>query len=376
MISIEERISKVIDTAAYLQLIGSFDPELDFRKIKDIVLDTYSFFRNSPNNIIQNELSKRMQTLEKMAKQFIEKYPPKNNIREIATSWNELFKEGNDVYSYGITYGWLEELMNIDSLNLYKYVPYNFKIGLGAHKGYYSIEEDFILRDAFNFLLKSEYYYDLLLKYGEKEKKKGELAGKTELTNEIYKQITEIKEEVAAFCRLTIISFYSFIEGFVNSIGYSYLHRNKQNLTNNEMEILKGLKKGRFLSLKLKIEQYQRIIRKDKKIIIVISDKNQIKEPFINFFKYYEELRNSSVHYSPLKELIWLKSEDWIKRVQIFSKLAMDVGLEFWKKCFDCCDGPNYLDNLNYDKLYQLAKNRLDDILKIEMEINEKKNNF
>ncbi len=106
----------------------------------------------------------------------------------------------------------------------------------------------FLLKDAFNILLKATYYQKLLLDYGNKlkdieEKKKGK-----EFTQELYHQITDIKFEVAAHSRLTIISFYAFVEGFVNSVGHSYLTKNIDTIDEVEKELLSGFKKGGFFN--------------------------------------------------------------------------------------------------------------------------------
>ncbi|MBK9743043.1 MAG: hypothetical protein IPO94_08800 [Saprospiraceae bacterium] len=46
--------------------------------------------------------------------------------------------------------------------------------------------------------------------------------------------------------------FYAFVEGFVNSVGYSYLIKNTNKLDETDKEILNGFRKGNFLPLKSK----------------------------------------------------------------------------------------------------------------------------
>ena len=81
------------------------------------------------------------------------------------------------------------------------------------------------------------------------------------------------------------------------------------------------------MQLKSKIEKFQKVIRGDKKAVIITSDDGQIKELFLAFFNDYEDLRNSSVHYSPLKDQIWLRLNDWLDKGKHFSKLSIDVAL-------------------------------------------------
>lgn len=256
--------------------------------------------------------------------------------------------------------------MDISRLNLYQDSPYHYKIGLVVHKGNGSIEEDFLLKDAFNIKSKAEYYQNLLLEYGTRLKNAEQEKGKKGFTKELYTQITDLKFEVAACSRLTVISFYAFVEGFVNSVGHSYLLRNGQRLSTSEKELLNGYKKGRFLQLKSKIEKFQPLIRSDKKTEIIVSDQNQIPENFKLFFYYYEELRNSAMHYSPQKENIWLKPQEWVDIANKFSKISMEVSLQFWKACYPKSEGPEYLGKLNYDLHLKKASERMENIKKIE----------
>ena len=181
--------------------------------------------------------------------------------------------------------------------------------------------------------------------------------------------MTELNYEVAVNSRLTILSFYSFIECLVNSIGHDYCLRNHENINPKQQEILNGVKNKGYLSLKSKIENFQKIIRKDKKVIINTTDEKQIKEPFKSFFEKYEDLRNSSVHYSPKKARIWLKPQDWIKKANDFSKISMEVGLLFWKSCYPDLTEPDYIGRLDFNYLYNIAKKKSETIKNIEKQL-------
>jgi hypothetical protein len=294
--------------------------------------------------------------LYKQAKKYMIDFPLKKPINVIADSWNQLFKEGKDPFTYGLNYGWLEKYMDIKKLYNYNYVPTNFKIGLFAHAGFGSVEETFLLQDAFSTLVKTEYDYNLLEKY-------------RKIDNETYKKISDLKFEVCSYSRLTIISFFSFIECFINSMGHSYLERNQKSLTVHDTMTLKGLKKNNYLSLKSKIEKFQMIIREDKLIKIKTLDTKQIKEPFLSFFNMFEEIRNSSVHYSPEKEAIWMKPNEWVQKANEFAKLAIQVGVEFWNVCYDELGNPDYLGRFEFERLYKEAENRLVSRNKIEKEV-------
>lgn len=368
--TLQDEVTEVIDLVVYLQLMGSFIPNSNFKQIKDIVTSTNDFIRDLPETEIKEKLPVLKIPLQKMAQFFMDKFPLKRKLREIAVDFNSFFKDGNPVYNTGLAFGWLNEQMDLNDLQFYADTPYHFRIGLGPHRGNGSIEEDFLLKDAFNTRVRAEYYQNLLSDFGNrlKENKKN---GLIEFDQELYTQITAIKFQVSAYSRLTIISFYAFIEGFVNSVGHSYLTKNEKLLNEKEVELLKGFKKGRYLQLKSKVEKFQTIIRTDKKVKIVVSDDRQITEPFKTFFDYYEELRNAAMHYSPIKENIWMKPQEWLNKAIEFSKQSTMVALEFWKACYPTSDGPEYLGKLDYDLHLEKGKKRIANIEQIE---NERKN--
>lgn len=362
----EEKINEVFNLAIYLQFMGVLIPHSNFDKIKEIVSNVHEFLKTSTNEEIAAKLPQTEILLHQMTESFIKKFPPKKTINEIAFDWNELFKNGNDPFTYGITYGWLEKQMDASKLYDYNYLPTHFNIGLYAHAGFGAVEETFLLQDAFNTLVKTDYNYNLLEEYRKILKNLNK-----DIDKNTYIKISDLKFEVCSYSRLTIISFYSFIECFVNSIGFSYLERNRNMLLDKDIEILQGRKKNSYLSLKSKIEKFQKIIRKDKTIKIITSDDKQIKEPFTSFFDKYEEIRNSSVHYSPSKEAIWLKPEDWVKNANEFAKLSIQVGLEFWDACYDKLGKPDYLGKFEFDRLYKISKERLRSTKQIEWEIDK-----
>lgn len=364
-------IDNVFYKVTYLQLIGSIAPSVDFRQIQEIVTSTYDFFKNSNSNEIQEKFDEVNKMISQMTSLFLSEFPVKKEISEIAIDFNKLCKSDKELYSNGLDYGWVLERVEISKLNYYTDTPYHFKIGLGAHKGNGSIEEDFLLKDSFNTLVKAKYYQELLLKYGNKIKAQEKLKGEKQFSQKRYKQITDIKFEVAAFSRLTIISFYAFVEGFINSVGHSHILFNINSLNQQEKELLAGFKKGRYISLRSKIENFQILIREDKKVKFKITDDVQVSEDIKFFFDYYEQLRNSAMHFSPNKERIWLRPQEWLQRAEEFSQLALKVSFEFWKACYPNSNGPEYLGKLDYDLHISNANKRADRIRSIELEISD-----
>ncbi len=366
MKNIEKQVNLTFNKAVYLQLMAALDPISDWSKFKDIVISTHSFFKESPREEITEKIEEIDSYLSKMVEQYQLRFPPKKSVDEIADSWNSCFKNDKNPFQNGITFGWLNKLMNIDELKLYKDVPYHFKIGLVTHKGFGGVEEDFLLKDAFHVLIKAHKYYDLLKTYAAKEKIKQIAADRIEFDKNTYRNISDIKFEISSYSRLGIISFYAFLEGFVNSVGYSFRKNNIDRLNPNEKEILEGLKNGRHISLRQKLEKFQRIIRKDKKVILITTDNAQTEFFVKEFFNVYENLRNSSVHFSPTKEPIWMKPDDWLEKINNFSKITLKIALQFWKSCYETNEGPYYLNQLDYDDFYIRSKNRLENIVDIK----------
>jgi hypothetical protein len=358
---LNEQINKTFDKAVCVQMIAAFDPETDFQKVKKIVLGLYDFIKNNTPEIVQRDLKNLNDVIDIHFFSYQEKYAFKKDYQVIAGAWNNLFKEKQDVFSYGIDFGWLNEQLDLAAFQPYSHMPYHFKIGLAAHKGYFGIEEEFLLKDAFSALLKAEKYFNLLEKFGEL-KKLEQSVDKKEFDKQTYRQITNIKYEVSAYSRLTIISFYSFVESFVNSIGFSYSRYYETKLNDDEINFLHGYKKdGRYLTLKQKIEKFQEIITGKSVIKVRCIDSVQLKEPLKSFFNEYESIRNSTVHYSPLKDPIWLKPQDWLSKARAFSKIAIEVSQVIWDSCHGK-EQPEYIGKLDYNRFYNSAKDRIQEI--------------
>jgi len=337
--------------------MASFLPEGNFLEISKFVSNTYDFFKFSDEKDIAERLPKIKEYLDKIAAPILKRFPPKKSINEIAIDWDEFFKNDAEIYSHGLEYGWLEERMDIQNFLLYNHVPYHFRIGLYAHKGTFGIEEEFLIKDSFNILVKAKKSFNQLKSYGDFMQKTLAQHGKTDFDNKTVEEITYLKYEVCSNCRLSIISFYAFVECFVNSLGYNHARRNEETLSLSDFEILNGKKDGRFLQLKTKIERFHKLIRQDSKTIIVTSDSKQMNEPFVSFFNIYEDLGNSAVHFSPTKDPIWLKPADWIDRAEHFSKLSLQVALEFWRSCYPYLPYPDYIGRLDYQIFMDKAEN-------------------
>jgi hypothetical protein len=297
---------------------------------------------------------KILNAIEPILQTSIKNFPNKKELREISASFIKLLKEEPDLFSFGIPFYWLDEHIET-SVALPPDTPYHARIGTGYHAGKWSLEEKYFLDDGFFLLIKAEKNLEFLLLLGEKIKNTIE---KGYLSEKAYFQARSINLNVCSYARNSIVNLYSFIECFVNSVGFDFYLRNKNELAAQEIEILQGKKKGRHLSIEYKLEKFPSIIRQDKKQIIFVTDPQQIQEPFLTFLGECKEIRDASMHYSPKKEAIWRKPTDWVEKATRYSKTIIEIAQIFWKACYPYKEFPFYLSELNYQKSYENAMQR------------------
>lgn len=351
------RLSKetkfVDDQLEYLELMASILPDLDYWLTMASLNNTRTFLKTESRFELTYKLPELKELLEQQIRPLLKQYPPKLPISKIAENFRNL-KAEEDTINTGVTFGFLNGLMDTKNLNCYEDIPFHFRLSIGPLKGGGGIEEEFLLKDAFCLLSKAEVNYQLL------EDASVAFKNKAQPNSNTHKLITDVKYEVANYCRQSVLAFFSFIECFVNSIGFGYLYSNESGLSEEQILVLKGLKKnGSYMNLKKRIESMQMVIREDGKVSIKVADEQQRMEPFTSFFGQYEELRNASVHYSPIKYRIWLGPKDWIVRAREFCDITLEVAQQIWKACYLDSDGPIYIEKLNKQKQLELAHHRL-----------------
>ncbi len=79
---LQDEINDLIDHVVYLQIMGSFVPSADFRKIKEIATSTHEFIKNSSEEEVKNKLPELRKVLNKMTSLFMTKFPLKRELRE------------------------------------------------------------------------------------------------------------------------------------------------------------------------------------------------------------------------------------------------------------------------------------------------------
>lgn len=344
----------------YLQLMTSLMPKhkggISDKKVRSGLVEVSEFLDTANKDDLLKKGPTLIKLLKTNAKDYENLFPPKLPIPQIAYEFDQLCLKNKEIYSYGLEYGWLQELMDCSNMGFPDGLPYHARIGLGWHAGFYSVEENFLLRDAFFLLILAEQSHKKMHAYAKHWKKSGG-SDNSRIINEIF---ASANQNVAMYSRLCILVFFSYVEVFVNSVGYDFSTRNRNMLSPKDIEILHGRKNGHYLSLEYKIEKFPSIIRPDKKSPIVLSDKKKIKEPFGTFIREIKEIRDSSVHYSPQKKAaIWRKPDDWLDKAKSTSKICLEVSLAFWGACYPGRKEPTYLNGLNHSKHLDIARKKI-----------------
>ena len=56
MTEYNEKVNETFDLVVYLQMMGAFVPGADFRAIKNIVIATFDFLKESPEEVVVERL--------------------------------------------------------------------------------------------------------------------------------------------------------------------------------------------------------------------------------------------------------------------------------------------------------------------------------
>lgn len=256
----------------YLQLMTSLTPKdkggISNKTVRESLIEASEFLKKTDEDEIVNKGPVLINHLQSVVDWYKKSFPPQIPLEQIAEEFNNFFSKNKETYSWGLEYGWVQKVMDCSSMGFPEDLPFHARIGIGHHAGFGSVEEEFLLRDAFFMLALSEESYENMHTYA-KYWKESNKHDDPELVNKIF---GTANQNVATYARLSILSFFSFVEAFVNSVGYDFSLRNKDVLDPEEIEILHGTKKGRYLSLEYKIEKIPSIIRSDKKTPLILSD--------------------------------------------------------------------------------------------------------
>lgn len=259
----------------------------------------------------------------------------------------------NNPFRNGIQLGTIEKLMNLTHTTYIKEdLPYYSRLGLGHHANRVVNEEQQLLSDAFYLLALAEDEYEMMLKY-----KESLTRPKSE---EHFNYLTEMNANVCSLCRNSVIGFYAFFEAFINGLGLNYLYHNYNSLCSEDRFALEGKDRqgNHYLKIEMKLECLQRIIA--KKVTFTTNNPQQLKDQtFITLFQKMKDKRDVAMHYSKIKGEIMFSPQEWLDEAFDTSELIIIASRKIWKACYTVDHYPYYLRELNYNYLFEKAKDRI-----------------
>jgi hypothetical protein len=356
-IPLEQLKSEIKSRISYIHITSALIPNtLENPKIAALIKNTGTWIDTARGMEIREKASTVIGLLDKAIDSAQKQFPTKRNWQEIAADHWVRCSKGEFSLSDGIPYGWLADRFECSCLKIPDDMPYHASIGVGHHAGKASVEEDFLLRDAFFMLAKCQTSLIRLEKFRDELKT-------AELAKSRYEVVSMFNQNVATYARYSVFGFYSFVECFVNSIGEDFIARNPK-LSTDKCELLRGKKDGRYLAVEKKLEVFPGIIRPDSKRPIILSDPKQISEPYKSFSSHIKDVRDSSAHFARYKAYIIVPPQTWEKRAQEASSVCLAVARGFWNACYPNRSLPLYLGKLDDVQHKQIAEQRV----KTEME--------
>jgi hypothetical protein len=280
-------------------------------------------------------------------------FKPRRALGLIGSDFIALGKT-QDIWRYGIAYGWLAEQFQPPILALPPDLPAHARIGLGHHAGSVAIEEGTLLDDAFFLWELTNRAYDHMMTSSQRldEPRSAREA------QVVHQVLTQLNLNVATFARLTVVTIAAFMESFINSVGSNEAFRRPQ-LAPEVAEQLKGMRKGRFLALEYKVERFPALIRPDGQSPIRVLDETQRLDPFRRFFNETKGVRDAAMHFAPSKEAIICTPQEWVRRAENAVTDAVGVAQEFWVACYPSAGLPAYLYGLDHVCFKDRAQKRV-----------------
>ncbi len=336
---------------AYLQLVYSFTGQIVSPECRRFLEETGRWAQHAGEGEIRSRGPALLEKFEKMLQEAFDRIPPRRPWREIAEDYWLLCKDKPFSWNKGLSHAWVAERFDTKALGIWQDLPLHGRVGIGHHAGTAAVEEEFLLRDAFSLLVRGRRGENTLHLLAEKAK---------QLTDHsaAMRQLKALNQSICRDSRLAVFSFYAFVECFVNSVGEDFACRNP-GLPARDQELLRGSKKGRYLSTEKKIEKFAEIVRGDGSKPLILTDPKQKKEPFTTFVKHVKELRDAAAHFAKAKAAIWLSPGDWVGLANQACDTCMEVARQFWQACYPGRPMPDYLGWLEMERHVKIAEEQL-----------------
>ncbi|MCD4656691.1 MAG: hypothetical protein K8S87_04015 [Planctomycetes bacterium] len=306
----------------------------------------------NPNNVISYIGIGLFRTLETEFIDIQKKCPLKVSLDDFAKRFNEIIRSKKHVMTLGELFSYID----LSKLTYLRFLqdPLHTKI-LISKNPQTRIEDSDLLGESFFLLVKAE-----------NELKKHKIVKQKEKNQLIRRYLSLLNSNISLYSKLSCVNFCATVESFVNSIGYDYFMRNKQNIEESDVMFtkLQGYKlssNGRpiYLSLINKMKYFVKVLTNNNVEI------NDSIEPF-KTFSGHTEIRDSSVHYSPIKEEIFKLPVDWVTKANDVAKSSIEVCKRIWELCYPTKTQPDYMHQFDWNYWYKNAEERL----KMEEEMN------
>jgi hypothetical protein len=342
-------------TMVYLQLMTSLedsDAGIQNPEVRRVIEEIGSILERDNSREIEMKGPTIISMLLPVVDRFLDQAPPKVPWQQLAADFSLLCRQDKQLYSFGISHEWLHQRMDCSRYR-FRDLPLHARVGIGPHAGRASVEDWFLLEDAFFLLASAEVAHEEM----------HFLANNTDASRRPNRHVDHgvvplLNQTLATYSRLSVVSFMAFVEAFVNSVAHDFMKRTPTTLNSADVELLTGFKKGRFLSIDVKLERYPQIISGGSSALIV-RDPSQRVEPFASLMENFKNQRDSAMHYAPGKEPIWRRPDEWLQLARESSHTCVDVARCFWKACYPNREFPDYLANFNYDSLRVSGERRL-----------------
>jgi hypothetical protein len=336
----------------FLHLATAIRPDLLRNSDLKLVMQRVEGWANTaPAGEIATQAPAMMGIFDAMIGEVTKIMPLKKDWKAIAAEHRDQCRAGTFSFTSGLPCWWILERFERNAVRIPEEIPFHARIGVGPHSGRASVEEDFLLRDAYFMLAKCKSALDRL----------ESVRGKTPRGNDSkaqYEMVSGANQNVATYARSALSGFYAFVECFVNSVGEDFVMRNA-GLASPTKELLRGRKDGRYLSLERKIELFPGLMRADGKRPIVISDPAQVAEPYRSFVTHVKEVRDASAHYGKQKADIIMSPQMWAKKAADAAVVCTGVARGFWEACYPGRAIPKYVDQLQEARLLSAADERV-----------------
>lgn len=330
-------------TALRPDLLRNSDLKLVMQQIK-------TWAEAAPGTELAAKTPAMVEVLDAMIANVAKIMPMKKDWRSIAIDHSNQCQTGAFSFTSGLSCGWVLERFERDGVRIPEEIPFHARIGVGPHAGRASVEEDFLLRDAYFMLAKCNFSLDKLESFRGKTPRGANAKAQ-------YETISGANQNVATYARSALSGFYAFVECFVNSVGEDFVLRSPA-LPPATTELLRGKKDSRYLSIERKIELFPGLIRPDGKRPIVISDHAQIVEPYKAFVTHVKAVRDASAHYGKQKADIIMSPQLWAKKAADAASVCSGVARGFWRACYPGHAVPKYIGQLDEMQLLKGAEER------------------